>query len=205
MYFMVGALFLLASCQSDGLESEDTLIQENDVVLMRALESLGTYESTVQFPMVSKSTNANQVTKKWKMLYSRGTVGVMVNSDPYLAGSPNSGCEGYGGLQFVVNGGGIASHIGKFSVMNLACVDGIGNLVTPLYGWITTANGDVISTMLLYVIPDLNSPGYFTYHYMVMGGSEGGRFENASGWLEIYGASSQQGFEFVGVGGELTY
>ena len=205
IFYLVGAMLLFVSCQSDQLESDEALVQENDAILMKALESLKDYDVANQSPMVSKSVNANQVSKNWKMLYSRGTVGVVVNSDPYLPGSPDSGCDGEGGLQFVVDGGGIASLIGKFSVMNLACVDEGGNFVTPLYGWITAANGDVIHTMLTNVTPDLSNPGFATYRYMVVGGSEGGRFEAASGWLDIYGNSTEQEFEFVGVGGELIY
>ena len=181
IFYLAGAIFLFVSCQSDLLESDDALIQ------------------------ASKSENATKVTKEFKMLYSRGTVSVIPNTDPFIWGSPDSGCGGKGDLQFVVDGGGIASHIGKFSVMNLACVDGVGNFVSPLFGWITAANGDVIHTMLENVTPDPDHPGFNTYRYKILGGSEGGRFEKATGWLEIYGDSSANPFEFVGVGGEITY
>ena len=200
---MVGTVFLLASCQSDQLESDDALVQDNDKVLVKAMESLGNYESTANFSEVSKSVNANQVTRPFKILYSRGSIGVMPNSDPYTNG-PDSGCEGFGDLQFMVEGGGIASLIGKFSVLNLSCVDVDGNFVSPLLGWITAANGDVLHTMVVGVTPDLDNPGFATYRYMVIGGSEGGRFENASGWIEIYGDTTANPFDLVGWG-ELTY
>ncbi|MDX1314759.1 MAG: hypothetical protein R3356_04600, partial [Eudoraea sp.] len=161
------------------------------------------YNSAKQSFRTSKSVNANQVTKEFKMLYSRGTVGVVPNSDPYSDG-PNSGCSGLGDLQFVVDGGGIGSLIGKFTVRNLACVDMEGNFVSPLYGWITAANGDVIHTMLVNVTPDMDNLNFATYHYEIIGGSEGGRFENASGFIYIYGDTTANPFDFVG-GGEITY
>mgnify|MGYP001819625074 CR=1 FL=1 len=201
--YVIGAIFLFASCQSDQLETDDMSFQVNDAVLMKALDSFNNYKSPTESLKASKSVNANQVTREFKMLYSRWTVGVVPNSNPYNDG-PNSGCEGFYDLQFVVDVGGIGSLIGKFSVRNLACVDMDGNFVSPLYGWITAANGDVLYTMLDYVIPDMDNPNFVTYHYNIIGGSPGGRFENASGFIEIYGDGTANPFDFVG-GGEITY
>lgn len=195
--YLVGVIFLFASCQSDVLESDDSLLLENDLILMKALEAYKNYKSTTPWSTTSKSPNANQVTKKWTMKYSRGTVSVVPNPGDCSDFDPP--------LQFLIEGDGLGSLFGRFTLINTACFNPeTGEFLTDLLGIITTAKGDKLYYQLEYVTPDLENEGFFTYHWKITGGSEGGRFERASGWLEIYGDSRPVEFRFIGWG-EITY
>lgn len=193
--YVVGALFLFASCQSDELESDDALAQENEVLLMKAVEAYNTYPGTTDWSQAAKSPNANQVTKKWTMHYSTGTVAVV----------PNAG--GCSPTEFQVDGWGRGSLFGNFTFTNRACFDESllpGNPFTsPMLGVGTAAAGDQWYFVRVGVTPDPDNPGFSTQRWNITGGSEGGRFENASGWLEIYGDGSP-GSYFVGWG-EFIY
>lgn len=105
---------------------------------------------------------------------------------------------------FLQTGGGIASHIGKYTFENNSMFpDYFGNF----QGILTAANGDEI----YYVIAGIDCgsnpfpcPGQDAiFKYAITGGS--GRFAEAEGWLEYYGKFVQFGpFEGTGTG-EITY
>ena len=193
--YLVGAIFLFASCQSDELESDDALVQENDILLMQALEAYSRYPSNTDWSKALKSPNANQVTKKWTMHYSTGDVAIVPNA---------GGCSPF---EFQVDGYGRGSLFGNFTFTNRACFDSSllpGNPFTStMLGVGTTAAGDQWYFERVGVTPDPDNPGYTTQRWIITGGSEGGRFERASGWLEIYGDGSP-GSYFVGWG-EFVY
>lgn len=196
--YVVGALFLFVSCHSDELQSDEALFNANDMILMQAVKSFNNQNSPKTSTMTLKSSNANRVTKELVFKYSKGTFSVI----------PNPGyCGDYSPpLQFVVEGTGIASHIGKFTVKNMACVDGQGMILTPLYGFITAANGDVINTVVVKSYPDESNPPYVNYEYAIIGGSEGGRFEGATGVIYLYGVVDYTTGTFYFEGsGEITY
>jgi|GEM_PF-2326623 len=186
--YVVGAILLFASCQSDELQSDEALVMENDVILMKAIESFKNYKSTKQSSTIaSKSDNANRVTKEMVIKYSRGNIDVVLNTDACGDNNPP--------LQFVLNGGGIASLIGQYTVLNIACIgqDGLEDLM----GIITAANGDEIYTELIQTIPDEDKEDFHTLEYKIIGGS--GRFEGAEGKLYIYGEIVLSGpYEAVG-------
>jgi hypothetical protein len=196
-FYVLGALFLFASCQSDELES-DALVQENDVILMKAIEAYSNYQSKTDWSQASKSPNANQVTKKWTMHYSTGTVAVVPNPD--ACGdfdAPN--------LELQIDGYGRGSLFGNFTFTNRACFDPELGFLSDLLGVGTTAAGDQFYFVLESSIPDPEpNDNFVTQRWNIRGGSEGGRFERASGWLEIYGDNTQSGSVFVGWG-EFTY
>lgn len=187
--YVLGAIFLFASCQSDELQSDEVLVMNNDVILMKAIESFKNYKSTKQSSTTAyKSDNANRVTKEMVIKYSRGNIDVVVNPDACGANNPP--------LQFVLNGGGIASLIGQYTVLNIACI-GPDGLEDPLLGFITAANGDEIYTELFQTIPDDDKEDFATLDYDIIGGS--GRFEGATGKLYIYGEIVLSGpYEAVG-------
>lgn len=196
--YVVGALFLFASCESENLENEAVLGEENDVILMQAVKSFNNQDLSMQPSKAAKNFNANRVTKDLIFKYSRGTFSVVPN-------------PGYCGdfippLQFVIEGDGIASHIGRFTVQNFACVAPDGNFLSPLYGFITAANGDIINSVLNESYPDEENPPFVYYQYDIIGGSEGGRFEGATGYITLYGLVDQSKgtFDFEGWG-EITY
>lgn len=95
--------------------------------------------------------------------------------------------------QSVVEGQGNATHLGHFTVRNEYCVDFEGNPSSPIYGWITHANGkDVIHTMVedpandTYIGPD----GLQYLEYAIIGGE--GRFEDAEGDILMFGTLTSE-------------
>jgi len=196
LMYVLGALFLFASCQSDELQN-DELVQTDDAILMKAMEAYKTYQSKTDWSKTSKSPKANQVTRKWTMHYSTGTVAVVPNPDA---------CGDFGEpyLELQIDGYGRGSLFGNFTFTNRACLDPIsGEFLTDLLGVGTTAAGDQWYFAEESVTLDPDNPGFYTQRWIITGGSEGGRFERASGWLEIYGDASPDSF-FVGWG-EFTY
>lgn len=197
LLYAIGALFLLVSCQSDQLESDDVLIQDNEMILEKAMESLMNYSSPANSVRVRNNPNANQVTRQWRMWFSRGTLSVV----------PNPGdCGDYDPpLQFLIEGDGLATHVGRFTFTNTACFDPDQGFLTPLLGVLTASAGDQLYFVLTEVVPDPDNENFATRYWDIIGGSEGGRFEDASGWLALYGDSTTNPFDnFIGWG-EWTY
>ncbi len=192
LLYLAGALFLFVSCQSDELITDP--VQDQDALLMKALEAYSTYQSKTNWSQTSKSPNANQVTRQWTMHYSTGEVAFVPNPDA----CPDTP------LEFQVDGYGRGSLFGNFTFTNRACFDFAVGYTTDLVGVGTAAAGDQWYFVRESVTPDPENPGFTTQYWVITGGSEGGRFENASGWLEIYGDTSQSGSFFVGWG-EFTY
>jgi len=199
VWVLFGALLLLASCQTEELESDQALVQNDDMVLSQTLESFNNYRAPGNNPMASKNNNANRVTKDIDFHYSRGTFSIEVNPDA---------CSTFFNppLQFVVSGNGIATHIGRFSVENFACVNTEGDILSDMYGFITAANGDVIHTVVVGSYPDTDNPPNVYYEYAIIGGSEGGRFDGADGHITMYGIIDYETGTFDLVGwGAITY
>lgn len=89
------------------------------------------------------------------------------------------------GFQLVINGEGNATFLGKHTVYNSVCVDANLNPVSPIMGEITAANGDKIYTMVT-TPPWVDEDGTH-YLYDIIEGMCTGRFEGATGYLDIYG------------------
>ncbi|MEN8789842.1 MAG: hypothetical protein ABF293_09390 [Flavobacteriaceae bacterium] len=198
LLLFIGTL-LLASCQTEDLEPQQVIDQNEEVALSNVLKSFNNYTPMGNMPQASKNVNANQVTKDIIFRYSRGTFGVVVNPEA---------CGDFFDppLQFVIEGDGIATHIGRFTVENFACVNPQGEILSNMYGFITSANGDVIHTVVVNSYPDEDNPPNVYYEYMIIGGSPGGRFEVASGSITMYGIIDYATgtFELEGWG-EITY
>ena len=178
-YIVVGAIFLFASCQSDLIENDDSILNQ-----------------------VSKSDNVMKVNKEINKVKKEIT---FMSYEGIIEFIPNQGdCA----VQFMQTGGGIASHIGKYALVNTACAgpDGLGEML----GVITAANGDEIYTRLDNIKCDINPeigfcPGeYATFTYEIAGGS--GRFDEADGWIYIYGIFVPEGPFGGAIGwGTITY
>jgi hypothetical protein len=84
-----------------------------------------------------------------------------------------------------LTGEGQSSLMGKYSLLNTFCSDGV-NPVTPIYGFLTAANGDEIHTMVTEAGAAVENEFYELYYiYQVLGGT--GRFEHIlSGEMIIY-------------------
>ena len=94
-------------------------------------------------------------------------------------------CADFGGLQMLIEGSGNASHLGNISVKNTLCIDSEMNPVTAIQGELTVANGDKICTMV--ITPPWMENGMIHYRYDVQSELCTGRFENASGYIIMWG------------------
>jgi len=112
--------------------------------------------------------------------------------------------------QSIVEGQGNATHLGRFTVRNEYCVDFEGTPASPIFGWLTHANGkDVIYTMVedpandTYIGPD----GLQYLEYIIIGGE--GRFEGAEGDILMYGTLTPEtqfsGTWYLEGEGTITY
>jgi hypothetical protein len=85
----------------------------------------------------------------------------------------------------VIEGSGIATHLGLYTVRNLACIDQYGGYASPVYGFITAACGSEIHTMMDSAYPDEENPPNWYYHYTIIGGTK--KYQGASGYFLMYG------------------
>ncbi len=198
LMLLTGVFLLMVSCQKEDLAGEQAYLENYDMVLSQAMDSFNDYSAPFEVPNQAKNQNANRVEKDLVFKYSRGEFGIVPNP---------GGCGDYSPpLQLVIEGGGIATHIGKFTVLNNACVGVDGTFLTPVYGFITAANGDVIYTVVTDSYPDMDNPPNVYYEYLIIGGSIGGRFEGATGHITMYGITDEETglFDLVGWG-KITY
>ena len=201
--YALGALFLFATCQPDELQS-DELVQTDDAILLKVTEAYENYKSNnkTDRSQTAKSPKANQVARKWTMKYSYGTRFDFV---------PNAGdCADFDGptIELQIDGYGQGSLFGNFTFINRLCFPGAPGVPVPvgppleeeMRGIGTTAAGDQWYFFRTKVTQDPDNLGYAAQLWRIEGGSEGGRFERASGWLEIYGNPDLPDTPFVGEG-----
>jgi hypothetical protein len=178
-------------------------LQTDDLIQMKAMDVYKNYQGTTNWSQPAKSPRANQVARKWTMKYSYAT---------RIDFAPNpDACGDFGvpTLEFQVDGYGLASHMGNFTFINRACfeLDDKGIPTRPLEalrGVGTTAAGDQWYFVRESSDEDPPGSGYFLQKWKVTGGSEGGRFEYASGELYLYGNPDLPEEPFVGWG-EFVY
>ncbi len=113
-------------------------------------------------------------TRPMKFLNSSGSFEIRMNDEA---------CSETG-LQAYVWGSGNATFLGAFDVVNLYCVDMMGNPASPIQGFLTAANGDQMFTQVIDAWIDMDTGENFLV-YMIIGGT--GRFQNASGEWLIHG------------------
>lgn len=119
--------------------------------------------------------SGKMVERTIKFVESTGTMDVVMNYDA---------CPDFG-LQMFIQGGGNASHIGKFTVVNTICLDTDLNPVSPIRGEITAANGDKIFTIVLQA-PWMENE-VIHYRYEILPELCTGRFEGATGFIIMWG------------------
>ena len=184
IFYLVGAIFLFASCQSDLLENDDAFLNE-----------------------ALKSPNAKPVTKEMTIMSYEGFIVI----SPIFNPTPDDCNIVLPGedfpLYFEQTGSGVASHIGQYTFVNTACL-GLDGL-EEFEGVITASNGDEIHYGLDKIECVNNPSSNFcpyepaTFTYLIDGGT--GRFEEASGTLIINGLFVPDGkFEATGYA-EITY
>jgi len=113
---------------------------------------------------------ASGVTKTIKFKGSSGTIMPVIEPD----------CGGV--AQFLVDGTGIASHLGKFSVQNAICF--FADSPPMITGILTGANGDQIFT---YVNNFWEEGDISYYVYIIYDGT--GRFDGITGEILMYGTT----------------
>lgn len=198
LIILAGVIFIFASCAKGDLENDFPLTQNEEASLMKTINNFNAYVPVDLPDISSKSANSNRVTKSIVFKPSTGTFAVIPNPGYCPDLNPP--------LQMVIEGGGIATHLGQYTVENLACVDVDGNFLSPVLGYITASNGDVIYTALGAPYPDFDNPPNLYYPYTIIGGSLGGRFEGASGYITMYGSVDYiTGTWMLSGEGEITY
>ncbi|QIA07758.1 hypothetical protein [Draconibacterium halophilum] len=119
--------------------------------------------------------SGNRIERTIKFQKASGVMEVIQNMDACTAT----------GLQMIISGGGNATFLGNFTVYNKLCIDGDGNPVSPIWGELTAANGDKIYTMV-NTDPWVDEDGMH-YLYKIREGMSTGRFEGATGYIDMYG------------------
>lgn len=192
----IGAFFFLFACQ------EDTIAPDKTAKADQSENQLYSYTAPADvmesLPAESAHENGMDVTRH---LVFHPTTGIF-----YVTESDD--CADFGvSHQTIVEGGGIATHIGQYSVLNYVCISDPADPVSfagPFLGIITSANGDEIHTMVIGMEPDMKNPPNATIHYLVMGGT--GRFIGATGFVDMYGfLDFTEGTWSLSGTGEITY
>ncbi|MEA3479092.1 MAG: hypothetical protein U9R60_12980, partial [Bacteroidota bacterium] len=124
------------------------------------------------YDVLKKAEVAKKVTKTLKFHESTGTMAVV----------PSSECT-ESGFQFLIDGIGHATHLGAFKVQNTYCLDANFDLIYPIRGTLTAANGDHIFTKVIGTSIDEDLG--LIFHYMILDGA--GRFEGATGHIDMWG------------------
>jgi len=138
-----------------------------------------------------KSSNAKAVTRTIKFQRSSGHFDFVY---------PSTECSPY--VQVLIVGTGNATFLGNFKVTNKYCFDG-EEPVGPIYGYLTAANGDEIFTQMIGAT-EVPAPEISNFDYIILGGT--GRFEDASGFIHMYGTIDRVNFVFNLEGeGEITF
>lgn len=173
--------FILAGCSTDETVQND--LQEKIVQY-----TLTDYHFLGQPPTSIYRKNGVAVEKTIKFHEAEGPFEFKYGVD---------GCDPYPYLN--INGTGIASHIGNYSVINYGCYDGFSLIL----GVITAANGDEIHTYINSAYQDLET-GMWYYHYKVYNGT--GRFAGAEGDIYMTGTLDFENFKWSLQGeGFITY
>ncbi len=196
--FLIGIMLLSSSCQDEILDTRERMVEETDFVLEPYIRAFNQYQADdfdLQAALKSAKSGKKALTKSIEFKRSTGTFSIVPDAG-YCAGIPAP-------LQMVIEGSGIATHLGLFKVQNLACMDWDGTFMSPVYGFITAACGSEIHTMMGIPYPDLENPPNLFYPYTIIGGTE--KYQDANGYFLMYGYTDAEGrWSFTGEG-EITY
>lgn len=197
--FLLGIMLFSPSCQDEILDTRDTIVDDSALVLEPFISAFNQYQADdfdLQSVLKTAKSGKRTLTKSIEFKRSTGTFDIL----------PNMGfCDVIPApMQMVVEGSGIATHLGLFDVLNLACMDGDANFMSPVYGFITAACGSEIHTMMGYPYPDVENPPNLFYPYTIIGGTE--KYKDASGSFLMYGYTDPETglWSFTGEG-EITY
>lgn len=183
--FLFGIMLFPTSCQEKTMDNFDSVSDEAIPLLEPAIKAFNQYQADDFYPQFAlKSAKSAEVTltKKVEFKRSTGTFGIV----------PNMGfCDEFEApYQMVIEGSGIATHLGLITVRNLACLNQDLEYVSPVYGFITAACGSEIHTMMGIPYPDPDNPDpenplYFFYPYTIIGGT--GKYKDVGGYFLMHG------------------
>ena len=183
-YFLIflGVLLFTTSCQDESLLNQDVMFEENEMNLEPYVKAYNQYEAD-EFNLLpalkSAESHKKTLTKTIVFKRSSGTLSIVVNPGYCGDFSPP--------LQMVIEGTGIATHLGKITVVNLACVSMEGSIVSYVYGFITAACGSEIHTRMGTPYPDFDNLPNLYYPYTIIGGT--GKYSGATGSILMYGST----------------
>jgi len=192
--FLTGLLLILSGCSKEYPEDilNETAINDQQELF----DPLTNYTFSGELPEATSHLKGALVTKTLK--FKRAS-GVFHAFDPGLTGVP----------QLYISGQGIASHLGKFSVINNIVFtggdqNGDGEPDFFILGIITAANGDELHSALIGV-EILSEDGMLReFTYMVYMGT--GRFEGVVGTITLRGLIDYANGSWSLSGeGEITY
>lgn len=175
---------MLFACTEDVIQEVYTdSTAEDGLVAEKILSPLSDYSakafiSDLESELELKCRGA--VKKKLKIKRSTGTIS-------FIPDSPD--CDGF--IKVLIEGEGIASILGKFTIELSYCSDGV-NPLGPILGTQTAANGDQLFTALVGGGTDPVLGDYQEYIYY--GGT--GRFVDAAGEITLYGTVDYQNLVF---------
>ena len=187
----LGLVILVLSCSNDNL-SEEISKKEMTNLQEKALSTPLTNDVfTVDQKDNWKSSNGKAVTRTIKFHRSSGIFDFV---------APSTECSPF--IQVLIVGDGNATFLGNFKIINKYCFDG-EQPVGPIYGFLTAANGDEIFTQMIGAV-EVPSPEISNFDYIILGGT--GRFEDATGFIQMYGTIDRINFVFNLEGeGEITF
>lgn len=192
----LGALFFLFACHEDTIVPDKTVKSDQTNVLLRSYTAPA--DVLEGLPAEAAHENGMDVTRE---IIFQPTTGIF-----YVTESDECGEFG-ASHQTIIEGEGIATHIGHYGVLNYVCIADPANPVSavgPWMGIITAANGDEIHTILVGMEPDMDNPPYATINYLILGGT--GRFLGATGSVDMYGfINFEDGTWSLSGTGEITY
>lgn len=188
------SLFIAAmvfSCSNDKLSRESSFDESVNLQERAILTPLTNAVFTEDKKDFSKSSNAKAVTRTIKFNRSVGYFDFVF---------PSTDCAPF--TQVLIIGKGNATFLGNFDVLNKYCFDG-EQPVGPVYGFLTAANGDEIFTQMIGAV-EVPAPEISVFDYVILGGT--GRFDGASGTIQMYGTIDRVNFLFHLEGeGEITF
>lgn len=187
----LGLVILVLSCSNDNLSEEISKKEMTDLQEKALSTPLTNDVFTVDQKDNWKSSNGKAVTRTIKFHRSSGIFDFV---------APSTECSPF--IQVLIVGDGNATFLGNFKIINKYCFDG-EQPVGPIYGFLTAANGDEIFTQMIGAV-EVPSPEISNFDYIILGGT--GRFEDATGFIQMYGTIDRINFVFNLEGeGEITF
>lgn len=187
----LGLVILVLSCSNDNLSEEISKKEMTDLQEKALSTPLTNDVFTVDQKDNWKSSNGKAVTRTIKFHRSSGIFDFV---------APSTECSPF--IQVLIVGDGNATFLGNFKIINKYCFDG-EQPVGPINGFLTAANGDEIFTQMIGAV-EVPSPEISNFDYIILGGT--GRFEDATGFIQMYGTIDRINFVFNLEGeGEITF